>query len=102
MNAKEELIEILKNKARIKCADYILEGNSRIISGELCCDYSEIEYERFLDKLNFDYINNKTKEYENLKGVVWLEDGTWLERVTIKKINIWKHETVPEIPEHLK
>lgn len=104
MNAKEELIEILKDKARVKCA--IIKHGSMWGRDEnkstftLKCNYSGGEYEEFLSKLDFLYDSGYGGQ--ELDGTVWLEDNTWLERGEYDGSEWWNHKVLPEIPEDLK
>lgn len=107
MNAKEELIEILKDKARVKCAT-IKKGRpyssyDEISVFTLKCNYNGKEYEDFLESLNFLYYDGYDGYGgQELDGTVWLEDNTWLERGEYDGSEWWNHKVLPEIPEELK
>lgn len=96
-NAKQELLDILVDTAKIKCAfieyETIFNDSSKYI---LKLNYSEKEYNDFLNSLNFNYYNGYGGQ--ELFGTVWLEDGTWFERGEYDGSEWWEHNKLPEIP----
>jgi len=99
MNAKQELLHRLEEPcARLLCA-YIQYGADweeprTLIT--LKVGYDSEELESFLNKLNFDYDSGfGTQE---LFGVVWLEDGTWLSRGEYDGSEWWHQNKLPHIP----
>jgi hypothetical protein len=85
-NAKQELLEILKDKSPIKCV-YLYKDKKEIILKE---NYTQSEYDNFLSMLDFDYI-------KNLHGTVWLEDGAWLSRCNHNGLEWWNYNKIPDI-----
>ena len=102
-NAKEELLEILgNNPTTIKCADlsYGLgyEDNEEQ-EFKLSVVHTDLELNAFLESLDFKY--NSGYGGQEIFGIVWLKDGTWLSRGEYDGSEWWKHNFLPEIPEEL-
>ena len=99
MNAKTELLEELVNK-QIKCAS-ITHGCYRIDKKEfnLKVGFNEDEFNEFLNKLDFEYDDGYGTQ--ELHGVVWLQDGTWLSRHEYDGSEYWEHNHLPKIPSGL-
>lgn len=102
-NAKEELLQLLEGKAKVKCATIINgdewdwdEDKKDIL---LKVGYSENEWTEFLESLNFSYAPGYGGQ--KLFGTVWLEDGTWCTRCEYDGSEWWKHNQLPEIPSKL-
>lgn len=91
-NAKQELLEQLKDKSPIKCV-YIYRDKKEFILKQY---YTESEYEKFLSMLDFNYYDG----YGNFKinGTVWLEDGSWLSRGKANGSEWWIYNISPDIP----
>jgi hypothetical protein len=98
MNAKEELLIEIKCSPQIKCAciDHHREWDD-IVQIVLKVGYSDQEYQKFLEELNFNYDSGYGGQV--LFGTVWLEDGTWLSRGEYDGSEWWEHNILPEIPE---
>lgn len=97
-NAKEELLQLLEGKAKVKCATITngyewSEDKTDIL---LKVGYSENEWTDFLKSLNFSYASGYGGQH--LFGTVWLEDGTWCTRAGY---DWWKHNQLPRIPSKL-
>ena len=100
-NAKEELLQLLEGKAKVKCA-IIIGGNERDEDKKdilLKVGYSENEWNEFLKSLNFSYDSGYGGQ--NLFGTVWLEDSTWCTRGEYDGSEWWEHNQLPEIPSEL-
>jgi len=95
-NAREEFFKIIQGLPKVKCAliYYEEEGISPLKVG-----YSEEEWENFTRSLDFEYDSGWGGQ--NLFGVVWFEDGSWLERAEYDGSEWWKHKICPVIPEEL-
>ena len=98
-NAKGELLKILKDKSPLKCASiskgyYEWDENKKKVA--LKINYSESEYQQFLNDLDFDYDSGYGGQ--ELFGTVWLEDGTWLSRGEYDGSEWWEHNVLPSIP----
>ena len=104
VNAKTELMEIVESKKKhIKCA-YITYGKFNfkaddIISKEIILkvNYSNEEYETFLKELDFEYDNGYGMQ--ELGGLVWFDDNSWLERREYDGSEWWEYKQYPKIPE---
>jgi hypothetical protein len=109
MNAKKELLGFLDGKANIKCAsisngeefyEFYEEGcNEDRKDFTLKVDFSESEYNKFLDQLDFNYDSGYGGQ--NLFGTIWLADGTWCTRGEYDGSEWWIHNTMPAIPKEL-
>lgn len=100
-NAKEELLGLLKGKAKVKCAT-ITHGDEWDDDKKdilLKVGYSENEWTEFLKSLNFSYDSGYGGQ--NLFGTVWLEDGTWCTRGEYDGSEWWEHKQLPKIPSNL-
>lgn len=100
-NAKQEFIEHTSERPRVLCAE-IIYGESwgnREQKHALRKDYSEQDFNDFLDKLNFDY--DAGYGGQELFGTIWYEDGTWSERGEYDGSEWWEYRKTPEIPAHL-
>jgi hypothetical protein len=96
MNAKEELLRIIANLAPIKCADIQKGYWDPIKIIQLKVGYSQVEYENFLNKLDFEYEDGYGGQ--ELFGIVWLQDGTWMTRGEYDGSEWWEHHQLPVIP----
>ena len=98
-NAREELLEAVKNTAKIKCAritiGYQYDEEDIVPEYVLKLNYSEKEYNDFLKSLNFEY--DEGYGGQKLYGTVWLEDGTWLSRGEYDGSEWWEHNVLPDI-----
>lgn len=101
-NAKKELEQLLKKKAKVKCAT-ITKGyqydKENYLKVELKVNHTEEEFQSFLNSLNFDYYAGYGGQ--ELFGTVWLEDGTWCTRGEYDGSEWWEHNQLPEIPSEL-
>ena len=102
-NAKNELIEILVNKPKVKCAK-ITKGEKRYeddIVDEyiLKIGHTQKDYENFLNKLDFNYDSGYGGQ--NVFGVLWFEDGTWLDRGEYDGSEWWQYQKSPGITDDL-
>lgn len=100
-NAKKEFLDHTRDNPRVACAE-ISKGDCWVASEEkvmLRKDYSEQDFNDFLDKLNFEYDSGYGGQ--ELFGVIWYEDGTWSERGEYDGAEWWEYKKTPEIPEEL-
>lgn len=103
-NAKTELLSIIsRNNLVIKCAEIaqgcLYDDEEKVPEYLLKVGYSPEEYELFLNSLNFEYDSGFGGQ--ELFGIVWLTDGTWLSRHEYDGAEYWKHNELPTIPEQL-
>jgi hypothetical protein len=98
-NAKQELLEAIEGKSKLKCANIQL-GDYRVRKViKLKVGYSEAEYNDFLKELDFEYDSGFGGQ--ELFGTLWHEDGTWQERGEYDGSEWWNHNQLPEIPSEL-
>lgn len=96
-NARKELIRVLKNTAKIKCASIAYgRWEDEAIKKVLKLNHTKDEYKEFLNSLDFEY--NSGYGGQELYGTVWLEDGTWLSRGEYDGSEWWEHNVLPDIP----
>jgi hypothetical protein len=106
-NAKKELLNIIsKLNLIIKCA-YIPQDNGYMFDEEkaplpiiLKENYSEKDYDKFLNQLNFKYDSGYGGQ--ELYGTVWLTDNSWLQRGEYDGSEWWEHMRLPTIPNECK
>jgi hypothetical protein len=102
MNAKEELMDALFTKARIKCAKIFresYENGTKITNYILHVNYNQSELIDFFKSLDFEYDNGYGGQ--ELYGLVWLDNDTWLSRGEYDGSEWWDYNSLPEIPKEL-
>ncbi len=101
MNAKKELLDII-DKSKIKCAQ-IFKGEEWYDNRKtyvLKVSHTNKELTKFLESLNFNYDDGFGGQ--ELHGIVWLKNDTWLERGEYDGSEWWEHKELPDIPIELK
>ena len=95
MNAKNELIEFLTQKAQVKCAiiEYVPNHTTYILK----INHTEEDFQNFLESLDFEY--DEDYGLQELSGTIWLKDGTWCTRDEYDGSEWWDYKSLPEIPE---
>ena len=98
MNAKNELLKVIEDKAEIKCAmlwDNVYEQNSAWHDHMyiLPANYNGEKYHTFFKSIDFDYEDEKPPQ--KIFGYVWLSDGSWLSR---NNADQWDWNQCPKIP----
>ena len=96
-NARKELLEAVKDTAKIKCASITYErwgneGSKKVLK----LNYTNDEYNEFLNSLDFEY--DSGHGLQEICGTVWLEDGTWLSRGEYDGSEWWEYNALPTIP----
>lgn len=100
-NLKDDLLELLKNKANIKCAKihYYLEyyntgDEAEQADFKLKIGYSKEELDEFLTNIGYGY---------HISTVLWLDDNSWISLVFDWEADqyMWEHYELPEIPQEL-
>lgn len=104
-NAKQELYRVLEiNKLTledIKCA-YLETLNNDFEKNFLCklnLYYTDTDLEKFINSLDINY--DSSWGTQELYGIIWLKDGTWLSRGEYDGSEWWIYNKCPEIPENL-
>ena len=102
--AKEEFLDVIKNFAQVKCA-YIKAYNPLSapfddIVAVLKLNYTEEDFTKFLDKLNFFYESGYGTQ--EVFGTIWLVDGTWFSRGEYDGSEWWQYHVCPAIDEECK
>lgn len=98
-NAKIELLNRVEIN-NIKCAsithgkDWYDEDVQRDII--LPLNYTKKDMDGFLKELDFTYDSGYGGQ--ELFGIVWLKDNTWLSRGEYDGSEWWEHNKLPEIP----
>lgn len=88
-----ELLDLLENRydsRHIKCS-YIEHDGDVLVLHER---YDYKEYLFFIDSLDFDYYSSIGGFY----GIIWFDDGSWLERDFDGEDECWMHRECPLIP----
>lgn len=62
-------------------------------------NWSNEDWLNFLEALQFNYDESYCSQ--ELFGVVWFKDGTWLERGEYDGVEWWEYKTIPAIPAEL-
>jgi hypothetical protein len=99
MNAKEEFLEHIKfagGKENLLCASIKLDK----IEAYLTTEYTEEEYEEFLNSLDIQYDSGYGSQ--NMYGDIWYKDGTWSDRGEYDGSECWNHMKMPTIREELR
>lgn len=97
-NARDEFEKEVKNKD-VLCAEICFLDRYRPAKNRrfyLRKGYTPHEYEEFLQKIDHNY--NSNIHDKELDGVVWLTDGSWIEREEYLEIVGWGHCEAPRIP----
>lgn len=98
INAKVEFLECTRNKV-VKCAyiEFIeFEDGDK---ASLTTGYTQEEYNEFLSILDREYNNGYGGQ--ELDGIIWYEDGTWVTRGEYDGSEWYEYHEVPEIPDFL-
>jgi len=107
MNAKDELLKAVgRTGAKVLCATiqhgddtYRAEDEQRAPVFNLRKGYTFDDWRKFLRGLNFVYDSGYGGQ--ELFGIVWLDDGTWLERGEYDGSEWWVCRKVPSVPSEL-
>ena len=80
-----------KDKNNVKCAHIECRDKDIILK----VDFTDEEYEQFLKDLDFKY--DAGYGYQELYGMVWFKDNSWLERYEYDGSEGWRYKKYPEI-----
>lgn len=103
-NAKDELLVVLEGKAKIKCASIQYGRNAGYMGDDdsdppaqktLKVNHIDDDFKDFLASLDFKYDSGYGGQ--ELYGIVWLEDNSWLSRGEYDGSEWWQHNTLPSI-----
>lgn len=70
------------------------------MEARLMVGFDEAEYDEFLRLLDFDY--DYSYGTQKVFGMIWLENGTWFERVEYDGLENWRIRVCPEINDKLR
>lgn len=103
MNARYELYKMLTEaNSSIKCAfikDVRSYDEEEQKTFNLKIGYTKDEMTKFFECLDYEYDSGYGGQ--ELEGIVWLVDGTWLDRGEYDGSEWWNHQKCPEIPKEL-
>jgi hypothetical protein len=104
MNARIEMIRLLRMNSNIKCAKistghYYLDDNDKGYEANLKVDHTLEDLQDFLNQLDFEYDSGYGGQ--ELFGTVWFDDGTWAERGEYDGSEWWSYLRCPSISEEL-
>lgn len=118
INAKQELMDLLDLvDGKVLCAEVYTDdlGKRWVKKGEwgiieepgiedmkavLKIGYTEEEFNKFLNDLDFEYDNGYGMQV--LYGTIWMDDNTWIDRGEYDGSEWWQWMFMPDIPGHLK
>jgi len=104
-NVREELLRHVQPE-NIKCAyihymyGFDWDEDTEPSQYVLKVEHNNEELELFLNSLEFNY--NPGFGSQELDGVIWLKDGTWLDRREYDGSEWWQLNKMPEIPNELR
>jgi hypothetical protein len=100
MNAKEEFIYHTAGNV-VKCATITFGDtwDEETISYILPVDYSQEEYEEFLQSIDIEYDSGYGGQ--ELYGTIWYSNGNWSSRGEYDGSEWWEYHICPQIPESL-
>lgn len=96
INAKEEFLDEIRGKARVKAAVVRREIDfEEYVAYTLHVGDDLNQLEDFLSMLDFDYDNGYGGQ--EVSGFIWYEDGTWSERGEYDGSEWWEYKECPDI-----
>ena len=117
INAMQELLAMFKDEqttCNVRCAVVGLRSSKTwdldlqdIVDGQMCLrravlveNWDNDQWCNFLQDLNFNYDNGYGTQ--ELFGVVWFKDGSWLERDEYDGSEWWQLKKSPTLPERME
>ena len=105
-NAKKELVEALDDITKqysvsVKCTWITYKDYSETakVHAYLPVGFNASELSDFLKEIDFDYDDGwGTQE---VFGLVWFDDGSWMERGEYDGAEWWEYRQTPDIPAYL-
>jgi hypothetical protein len=113
-NAKEEFLHAVLDRPAVKCASIIFgcedypeyDENDNIIEVDpykshilLPVNYTPEQFQQFLKDIDRNYDSGYGGQ--ELFGIIWLIDGTWLDRGEYDGSEWWSYQCCPIIPDKL-
>ena len=77
-----------------------MERENTYVSASLAVGFTEEDYDNFIKKLDVEYDDGYGTQ--ELDGIIWLTDGTWMDRGEYDGSEWWQHQKCPEIPTELE
>jgi hypothetical protein len=105
-NAKQELLNAMGlNIADLRCAiithnPFYLDDETQPKKMVLKEGYTQADLDEFISKLDFDY--DAGYGSQELFGMVWFNDGAWMDRYEYDGAESWDWHKYPSIPNELK
>ena len=96
-NATEELREAVGRREVLAAMIQVIHHGSGERATVLFPDHTEQEAGEFWHFLDFDYDSGYGTQH--VFGVVWLDDGTWLERREYDGSERWVRRDCPPLPQ---
>lgn len=102
-NAKQEFLNTTA-KFKVICAQIKImrnyyDENKEDINAILPVDFTDEEYEKFLQDIDVEYDNGYG--IQQLSGTIWCKDGVWIERGEYDGSEWWSVYSYPQIPKYL-
>ena len=79
--------------AEIKIMKSYFEENKEDINAILPVDFTDEEYEKFLQDIDVEYDNGYG--IQHLYGTIWCKDGVWIERGEYDGAEWWEYKKTP-------
>jgi len=111
INLKAELERSLKGRPKVKCANVQVKYDCIDMRDLPPSEWEDIE---LTDKVITLAINKPLEDFLNqldievaqwgsnaITGTIFLEDGSWLQRMVTEEYAWWQHIVIPEIPKNL-
>lgn len=98
-NFKKEFLVHVTNKqilSKIKCVCFSYKEKNNL---KLCPNYTQEEYEYFLETLDFNYDDGYGTQ--EIDGFIWYEDGTFSQRAEYDGSEWFEYMETPEIPDFM-
>jgi hypothetical protein len=105
-NAKQELLDTIgSNIANLRCATIThspFDWSEEVPSKKIVLKegYSQADLDEFISKLDFEYDGGYGSQ--ELFGMVWFNDGYWMDRYEYDGSERWDWHKYPTIPDELK
>lgn len=102
-NAKQELLNAMGSSiANLRCATithnpFYGDRPKKVLLKE---GYTQADLDEFISKLDFDY--DAGYGSQELFGMVWFNDGAWMDRYEYDGAESWDWHKYPSIPDELK